>query len=160
MAQSRRRIKRSADNQKPNISQTQWYILAVPAIILLLMAALQIISFGKFKDWLMEIRIGWPAVAAVAIIAAEILGALSLTQINMDRTLRFIGVTLALLVSGSWFVENLQLASSGGAGQLPNSGFFGNFLAQSPGWWTILEVTILLFWITYAAELLKDRKHV
>jgi uncharacterized integral membrane protein len=152
-----RRVTRSTDNQKPNISQTQWYVLAVPAIVLLLMAVLQIISFGKFKDWLTEIRVGWPAAAAVLIILAEILGAISLTQINMDRTLRFIGVSLAVLVSGFWFVENLQLASSGGAGQLPNSGFFGNFLTQSPGWWTIMEVTILLFWVIYAAELLKNR---
>lgn len=129
--------------------------MAVPAIILLLMAALQIISFGKFKDWLTEIRVGWPAFVAVMIIVAELLGALSLTQVSISRSLRFTGLTLGVLVSGFWFVENLQLASSGGAGQLPNSGFFGDFLTQSPGWWSIMEVTILFFWVIYAAELLK-----
>jgi hypothetical protein len=132
-------------------------MLALPAVVLAVMAVLQIISFGKFKDWLDEIRVGWPAVVAVAIIVAELWGALSLLQINMNSMMRFLGVSLAVLVSGFWFIENLQVASSGGAGQLPNSGFFGKYLSQSPGWWTIVEVTILLFWIVYAAELLKWR---
>jgi hypothetical protein len=142
---------------KPELSQRSWNMLAVPAVILAVMAILQIISFGKFKDWLDEIRVGGPAVVAVIIIIAELWGAVSLLQIGMSRALRFVGVSLAVLVSSFWFVENLQIASSGGAGQLPNSGFFGKYLMQSPGWWTILEVTILLFWVVYAAELLKWR---
>jgi hypothetical protein len=142
---------------KPDLSQRSWNMLALPAVVLAVMAVLQIISFGKFKDWVDEIRVGWPAVVAVAIIVAELWGALSLLQINMNSMMRFLGVSLAVLVSGFWFIENLQVASSGGAGQLPNSGFFGKYLSQSPGWWTIVEVTILLFWIVYAAELLKWR---
>ncbi|MBX4191126.1 hypothetical protein KW794_03485, partial [Candidatus Saccharibacteria bacterium] len=63
---------------------------------------------------------------------------------------------LAVLVLGFWFVENLYLATSSG-GQLPSSGFFGNYLNQQPSWWSILEATILLFWVVYAAELLKWR---
>ncbi len=133
-------------------------MLAVPAAVLAVIAILQIISFGKFKDWLDEIRVGGPAVVAVIVIIAELWGALSLFQISMSRILRFVGVTLAVLVSGFWFVENLQVASSGGAGQLPSSGLFGKYLTQTPGWWTILEVSILLFWVIYAAELLKTRR--
>lgn len=158
MAVSRGRVKRDGLNQKPDLSQTQWYILGTPAVVLFVMAVLQILSFNEFKDWLNGIRIGWPAATAVVIILAELIGALSLTQVNISRSLRFTGLMLGVLVSGFWFIENLQLASSGGAGQLPNSGFFGNFLTQSPGWWTILEVTILLFWLTYSAELLKSRR--
>lgn len=144
-------------SDKPDLSQRQWALLAIPAIVLAVMAILQIISFGKFKDWLEEIRVGWPAVVAVVIILAEIWGAASLLNLSMNRMVRFLGVSLAVLVSGFWFIENLQLASSGGAGQLPNSGFFGNYLMQSPGWWTILGVSVLLFWVVYAAELLKWR---
>jgi hypothetical protein len=143
---------------KPGLSQRSWNMLAIPAVILAVMAILQIISFGKFKDWLDEIRVGGPAVVAVIIIVAELWGALSLLQIGMNRMFRFFGISLAVLVSGFWFVENLQIASSGGAGQLPNSGLFGKYLMQSPGWWTILEVSILLFWVVYAAELLKNRR--
>jgi hypothetical protein len=145
------------DSGKPNLEQRYWNLLAVPAIVLAVMAILQIISFGKFKDWLDEIRVGWPAVAAVIIIIAELWGALSLLQFGVNRTVRFIGLSLAVIVSGFWFVENLQLAANGGAGQLPNSGLFGKYLTQSPGWWTIIEVSIILFWVLYAAELLKWR---
>jgi len=155
MAVSRGRVKRDGLNQKPDLSQTQWYILGIPAVVLFVMAVLQILSFNEFKDWLNGIRVGWPTFVAVMIIVAELLGALSLTQVNISRSLRFTGLTLGVLVSGFWFIENLQLASSGAAGQLPNSGFFGNFLTQSPGLWSIMEVTILFFWVLYAAELLK-----
>lgn len=144
-------------NEQVELKQAHWNVLAIPAIVLAVMAILQIISFGKFKDWLDSIRIGAPAVVAVVLIIAELWGAASLLQFNWNRVVRFIGLTLAVLVSGFWFIENLQLAANGGAGQLPNSGFFGKYLTQSPGWWTIIEVTILLFWIVYAAELLKWR---
>jgi len=158
MAVSRGRVKRDGLNQKPDLSQTQWYILGIPAVVLFVMAVLQILSFNEFKDWLNGIRVGWPTFVAVMIIVAELLGALSLTQVNISRSLRFTGLTLGVLVSGFWFIENLQLASSGAAGQLPNSGFFGNFLTQSPGWWSIMEVTILFFWVLYAVELLKTHR--
>lgn len=157
MAVIRGRVKRDGNNQKPDLSQAQWYILAVPAVVLSVMAILQSISVNDLKNWLTEIRVGWPTTVAVIIISAEILGAISLTQINITRRLRLIGLTLAVLIGGFWFVQNLQLASSGGAGQLQSSGFFGGFMLQSPGWWTILEVTILFFWLLYAAELLKSR---
>ncbi|MBX4201662.1 hypothetical protein KW803_02080 [Candidatus Saccharibacteria bacterium] len=147
----------SSDNQLPQLTQHQWYILAVPAAVLFAMAIAQIISFTKFRDWLEELRIGWPAFVAVLIILFELIGAASLTKLRISRVIRFAGLSMALIVTGFWFVENLQIASSGGAGQLPSSGFFGDFLTQSPGWWTILEVTILLFWVTYAAELLRSR---
>jgi hypothetical protein len=142
---------------KPGLTQRNWNMLAIPAIVLAVMAILQLVSFGKFKDWLEEIRVGWPAVVAVVVIIAELWGAFSLLQVGMSRMIRFIGISLAVLVSGFWFIENLQLAANGGAGQLPNSGLFGKYLTQSPGWWTILEVSILLFWVVYSAELLKWR---
>src|SRR6476646_3047349 len=89
---------------KPELSQRSWNMLAIPAVILAVMAILQVISFGKFKDWLDDIRVGWPAVVAVVIIIAELWGALSLLQVNMNRMFRFVGVSLAVLVSGFWFV--------------------------------------------------------
>jgi hypothetical protein len=146
----------SGGTKTPELSSMQWNLLAIPAAVLAVMAILQIISFGKFKDWLESIRVGWPAVVAVAIIVAELWGALSLLRVSMNATVRFIGVSLAVLVSGFWFIQNLYLATSSG-GELPTSGFFGKFLTQSPGWWTILEVTLLLYWIVFAAELLKWR---
>jgi hypothetical protein len=46
----------------PELSTTSWNLLALPAAVLVVMAVLQIISFGKFKDWLDQIHIGAPAV--------------------------------------------------------------------------------------------------
>jgi hypothetical protein len=133
-----------------------WNLLAIPAAVLAVMAILQIVSFGKFKDWLDSIRIGWPVVVAIAIIVAELAGALSLLRVPMASMWRFFGVSLAVIVAGFWFIENAYLASSSG-GQLPTSGLFGNYLNQQPGWWTIIEVSLLLFAVVFAAELLKWR---
>ena len=141
----------------PSLTAMNWNVMAIPAAVLAVMAILQIISFNEFKDWLQSIRIGWPTAVAVGIIVAELWGALSLLRIPMPPVLRFIGVALAILVTGFWFIETLYLATST-AGQLPNSGYFGKYLAQSPGWWTVLEATVMLFLIVYAAELLKWRR--
>ncbi|HSW78865.1 MAG TPA: hypothetical protein VLF88_02505 [Candidatus Babeliales bacterium] len=147
----------SVGERTPALSSMQWNLLAIPAAALAIMAILQIISFSKFKDFLESVRIGWPAVVAVALIVAELLGALSLLRIPMHPLARFVGLTLGLLAAGFWFVENLYFATGSG-GQLPNSGFFGKYLTQSPGWWTIIEISLLLFWILYAAELFKWRR--
>lgn len=146
----------SGGQKTPGLNPMQWNLLAVPAAVLAVMAILQIISFGKFKDWLDSIRVGWPAAVAVVIIVAELAGAVSLLRIPMGAMWRFFGVALAIIVSGFWFVENSYLASSSG-GQLPTSGFFGKYLNQQPGWWTVIEISLLLFWIAYGAELLKWR---
>jgi hypothetical protein len=147
----------SGGEKLANLSNVSWYLLLIPAIALALMAVLQIISFGKFKDFLDNIGVGWPAVVAVVLIIAELWGAVSLLRVPMHAALRFIGLGLAVLVSGFWFIENLFLATSNTAKGLGNSGYFGKFLSQSPGWWTVVEVSILLYWIIYAAELLKWR---
>ncbi len=139
----------------PQLSTQSWNLLAIPAAVLVVMATLQIISFGKFKDWLDQIRVGWPAVVAVVVIIAELWGALSLLRISMHGMLRILGVSLAVIVSGFWFLENLYVVTGSYTHQVQSSGLFGKYLSQTPGWWTVIEVTILLFWIVYAAELLK-----
>lgn len=140
----------------PAINASSWNWLAVPAAVLAVMAILQIISFGKFKDWLDSVRIGIPVVTAILIIIAELWAAVSLLRIPMPAIWRFLGISLGVLVVGFWFVENLYFATSTG-GQLPSSGYFGKYLNQQPGWWTIIEATIMLFWVIYAAELMKWR---
>lgn len=138
----------------PGLTSMQWNLLAVPAAVLAVMAILQIASFGRFKDWLDSINIGAPAVVAVLLIIAELWGAIALLRIPMNAMFRYFGVGVALLATGFWFIENMYLATSSG-GQLPTSGFFGRYLNQQPGWWTIIEISILLFWVVYAAELFK-----
>ena len=146
----------SSEAGTPELSSMQWNLLAIPAAVLAVMAILQIISFGRFKDWLESIRVGWPVAVAVVVIIAELWGAVSLLRVPLSAMVRFAGLSLAVLVLGFWFIENLYLATSSG-GQLPSSGYFGKYLNQQPGWWTIAEITIMLFWVVYAAELLKWR---
>jgi hypothetical protein len=145
----------SGGDKTPGVSPMGWNLMAIPAAVLFVMAILQIISFGKFKDFLDGINVGWPAVVAVIIIVAEVWGGISLLRIPMHGMLRFWGILMAVLVSGFWFIENLFLVTSETAKASGNSGFFGKYLSQTPGWWTVVEVTIFLFWIVYAAELLK-----
>jgi hypothetical protein len=140
----------------PALKTMHWNLLAIPAAVLAVMAILQIISFGHFKDWLDSINIGWPVVVAVAIIVCELLGAFSLLRIPMSATLRFWGNVLAVLVTGFWLIENLYLATSS-AGQLPTSGYFGRYLNQQPGWWTIIEAAAMLFLVVWGTELFKGR---
>jgi hypothetical protein len=140
----------------PNVNAAGWNILAIPAAALVVMGVLQAVSFGSFKDFLDGVRIGAPTLTGILIIIAEFWAALSLLRIPLPAVFRYFGILLSILVSGFWFVENLFFTTSSG-GQLPNSGFFGKYLTQSPGWWTVVEVSILLFWIIHSARLLKWR---
>lgn len=151
------RVNWGGTSDKPELNQNQWNVLAVPAIVLAVAAVLQIISFGHFKDWLDGIGVGGPAVVAVILIIAELWGAVSLLQVGIGRAWRWVGLTLAVLVSGFWFLENITQTTNGNITLAPNSGFFGRYLMQAPGWWTVVEVSILFFWVVYAAELLKWR---
>lgn len=147
----------SGTSAKSELNQRDWNMLAIPAVVLAVMAILQVISFGKFKDWLDGTGVGWPAVVAVVLILAELWGAVSLLQVGMNKAMRWVGLTLAVLVSGFWFVKNIMEATNGTITQAPSSGLFGKYLTQTPGWWTVVEVSALLFWVVYAAELLKWR---
>src|SRR3954451_8663380 len=107
----------SGGARTPEATSRQWNLLAIPAAVLAVMAILQIISFGQFKNWLDSIRIGWPTAVAVVIIIAELIGAVSLLRMPLNAMLRFWGIALAVLVAGFWFIENLYLTTSTG-GQL------------------------------------------
>jgi hypothetical protein len=147
----------SGGTTTPELNQNQWNMLAIPAAILAVMAILQLISFGKFKDWLDGVGIGWSAVVAVVIIIAELWGAASLLRVPMSAMVRFFGLFLSVAATSFWFVENLYLVSRNSASVAQSSGYFGRYLTQTPGWWSVIEISILLFWIIYAAELLKWR---
>lgn len=140
-------------SQPPNLTDQQWGITSLLGVVLVVMALLQAIGFGDFKDWLDSIGLGAPATWAVVIIVAELWAALSFFKLPLMNGFRMIGAWLAILVSGFWFIENLRLVSEGKAGVLASSGFFGKYLTQSPGWWTVIEVTVLLLWVVYSLRL-------
>jgi hypothetical protein len=142
----------SGSSDVPGLSQREWNVLAVPAAVLAVMAILQAISFGKFKDWLDGVGVGWPALIAAVLIVAELFGAVSLLRLPMSAMVRKTGLVLAVLATGFWFFKNIQLVSSGAADASGNSGFFGKYLTQAPGWWTVIEITVLLFLVIYAVK--------
>ncbi len=140
----------------PKLSDQQWNNVSVLGIVLLVMAVSQLVSFNDFKGVLDGIGLGGPAAWAVAIIAAEVWAAATFFKVRLSGAFRLVGSLLAVLVAGFWFVENLYLIAGSSAGTVSNSGFFGQYLAQAPGWWTVLEVTVLLFWTVYAVNLTKN----
>ncbi|HEY5549751.1 MAG TPA: hypothetical protein VIK37_00895 [Candidatus Saccharimonadales bacterium] len=135
------------------LTSREWNITGLAGVVLIVMAVLQAIGFGDFRDWLESIGLDTPAVWAVGIIIAEVWAAISLFKLPLMTGFRMVGGLLAILVAGFWFVQNLRLVSEGAAGELSNSGFFGKFLEQSPSWWTVIEVTALLFLVVYSVNL-------
>ncbi len=135
------------------LTDQEWGITSVLGVVLLVMALLQLIGFGVFRDWLSSVGFSGPAVWAVVIIVAEVWAAFGFFKLPLMNGFRAIGAWLTILVSGFWFIENMRLVSEGQAGVLANSGFFGKFLTQSPGWWTAVEVTVLLLWVVYSLRL-------
>lgn len=137
----------------PKLSTQQWNFVGLLGVVLIVMAVLQAISFNDFADWLNSIGLGAENVWAVGLIAAEVLAAVGLFKLPLMAGFRMFSGLLALLVAGFWFIQNLRLISDGAAGQLPSSGLFGGFLEQTPGWWTVIMVTVLLLWTAYSVRL-------
>lgn len=142
----------------PRLSNAEWLAAAVPALLLLVAAILQLISFADFRDFLGNSGLSAPTAWAIGIIVAELWGAAGFFKWRLSVGFRAVSYAAAVLAAGFWFVYNLQLVSNGTADQLSNSGFFGRFLQQTPGWWTVVEVSIFLFWVVYKVGLLRNNQ--
>jgi hypothetical protein len=140
----------------PKLTKTQWVIVAVPGIVLLAAAVLQLLNFADFTDSLSAVGLPGPTVWAVCVILAELWGAAGFFMWRLSVGFRYVAYTMALAVALFWFVESLQLVTNNLAHQLDNNAFFGKLLKQEPGWWTVLEATLLLFWVLYAVRLMRD----
>ncbi len=137
----------------PKLTSRQWNIAGLVGVVLIVMAVLQAIGFSDFKDWLESIGLSSQAVWAVGLIVAELWAAAVFFKLPLMNGFRLVGSLLAILIAGFWFVQNLRLISDGAGDNLEGSGFFGKFLEQSPGWWTVIEVTALLFVVVYILKL-------
>jgi hypothetical protein len=145
------------ESQKPpKLTERQWNNVGLLGIVFLVMAVLQVWSFSVFKDWLTATGISGASSWAVIIILVEVLAATGLFKIGLSYMTRVITAAAVVLASGFWFIETVRLISGSYLDTLKNSGYLGRFLQQTPGWWTIVEATILLAWSMYAIDLLKD----
>ncbi len=137
----------------PKLTNREWNLTSLLGVILIVGAILQVIGFSDFKDWLGSIGLESPTTWAVVLVIAEVWAAVGFFKLKLMRGFRLISSVLAVLVAGFWFIENLRLVAQVNAGELNSSGFFGKYLHQTPSWWTVLEVTIFLFWTIYAVKL-------
>jgi hypothetical protein len=140
----------------PQLTTKHWLVAAIPAFIMLLAAILQLISFNDFKEVLDSHGLPGPSAWAVVIIFAELWGAAGLFKWRLSTGFRLVSYAMTIAVAVFWFVHNLQLIATGAADHLDNSGFFGRFLAQQPGWLTVLEVSGFLFLVVYEISFLRD----
>lgn len=140
----------------PKLTDQQWNLMGLIGLAFFVMAILQLASFNDFKNWLQSISLGSPGVWAAVIIFAELWAAAGFFKLRLSTGFRMVSALMALLVSGFWFIQNLRLVSDGAGGILQNSGYFGRFLHQSPGWWSVLEASVLLFVVLWSVQLSKD----
>ncbi len=141
----------------PRVSDALWMLAAIPGAILIVMAVLQIISFTDYKNALRASGLHAAAVWGLVIIICELWGAVGFYKLRLSLGFRYVSYVLALFAVSFWFVDNLQWVTNNSSG-LPNSGFFGRFLTQTPGWWTVVQVSIFLFWVLYTIKLLRDNQ--
>lgn len=146
----------TTSQKPPKLTERQWNNVGLLGIVFLVMAVLQVWSFSVFKDWLTTTGISGASSWAVIIILVEVLAATGLFKIGLSYMTRVITAGAVVLTSGFWFIETVRLISGSYLDTLKNSGYLGRFLQQTPGWWTIVEATILLAWSMYAIDLLKD----
>ncbi len=160
MAQKKSKSKK-IPTDPPALSDKEWNILGLAGLALFLMAVLQLASFSDFKDWMAQVKMAQPSAWAIGLIIAELWGAAGMFKLGLSPLFRAVSSGLALLASGFWFVQSLRLFSSSSSGDLNNSGFFGGFLTQAPGWMPVLFSTLLLVVVLYSLELFRDyyKKH-
>ncbi len=140
----------------PKLNDKQWILSSVLGLVLVVMAVLQLVGFGDFKDTLDTMGLPAATVWGVAVILAELWGAVSFFKLRLSALFRRVGMSLAILVSGFWFVHNLQLISTGDT-KVKSSALFGKFMEQAPGWWSAIEVTVLLFAVIYICETVQEK---
>lgn len=152
------KLKKSATQvtAPPNLPRNHAGAITLLGIVFLLMAATQLLSFDEFEIVLTIGGFSNATTVATVIILAELLAAVGFLKLRISHLLRVLSAISALAVSGFWFIYNIKLISEGLAGLMPNIGFFGQYLPQSPGWWTTLEATVLLFWVIYSLDLMRS----
>ena len=143
----------------PKLSNTRWGLSGIIGLVLLVMAVLQLISFADFRDALETSGLSSPTTWAVCVIVAELWGSVGFFKVPLSSLFRQVSYVMAVLAAGFWFIYNIQLvASSTEFSSVTNSAFFGRFLQQEPGWWTVVEASALLFAVVYKVGLLRDNQ--
>jgi hypothetical protein len=129
----------------PMLTKQQWDLANLLAVVLIIMAVLQLISFADFRDGLATMGLSAPSIWAVVVILAELWAAAGFFRWRLSYGFRLGSTFLAVAVAAFWFIVQAQTLSNGAAEIMHSSFLFGHYLNQTPGWWTLAEVTALLF---------------
>jgi hypothetical protein len=157
-----RTLKNWTDNYKqpPKLNQNQRVATNALVIVFLVMAILQLASFNDFKMALSDMGVhSGTAAWAYGVIVAEVVAAIGLLGVKMNGIVRGLGRVAAVLASGFWFLLTLQAVTSMDENSvaIANTGYFGKYMIQAPGWWTVIEVTALMLGTIYALEVSKKK---
>lgn len=153
-AQSRLTNLSARAQDPPKLSDQQWGVVGVVGVVLIVMAICQIITFNDFTDVLTSLGLKSSNVWAAVVIVAELWGSAFFFKIRLSRLFRTVSAVAATLAAGFWFIVSIMVVTGASGSSLSNSGYFGRYLAQGPGWWTVLEASVLLLWVLYNFELM------
>ncbi len=147
--------KKAKAPEPPRLNQNQWNVAGTLSVVLVVMGICQAVSFSSFKRVLTGLGLDAPTAWAIALILAEVWAATAFYRIKLDPRFRLAGLGLALAIAGFWFVLNVQAVSNDL--RIPNSGFFGRYIAQAPSGWTLLEASLFLGATLYIVDMIKNR---
>jgi hypothetical protein len=153
--------------EPPALVSRQWLSLNLLGVILVVMAMGQLLSFPDFANNFDAMGMGPPKLWALLVILAELWAAAGFFRVRLSRAFRRVSNLFALFVGVFWFYEMVRQASEGnnlqffvdGKAHDLSANLFGRFLTQTPGWWSVIEATLLLFWILYALEVAGAKSH-
>jgi hypothetical protein len=145
--------------QPPALNNRQWWISGLIGSLFLLAALLQIISFNDFSENFAAMGLGRPNFWAAVLILAELWAAVGFFKIRLSLLFRKVSNVAAILAAGFWFYQSIKTVTEGN-GDFTVSGqpgsiianFFGRFLSQTPGWWSVIEASLFLLLVLWALE--------
>jgi len=145
--------------EPPTLSNNQWYLSSIVGIVLIAAAFLQIFSFQDFSNNFSDMGLSSANWWAGAVLLAEIWGAASFFKIRLSWLFRKFSNFFAIAVAGFWFFESVRQAAMAPdeLSPLDTMNYFGRFLAQAPGWWSVIEITAFSFLVLYALEMLRAK---
>lgn len=135
----------------PILTQTEWVICSLLGAVLIVMALLQLISFGEFSNILYSHGLPAATVWAIGVILAELWAAAGFFRLRLSYLFRAVSGSLALLVAGFWFLISAQSLAVGD--KFSSIGMLGNMVKQRPGLLTVCLSAVFLVWTMYAAAL-------
>ena len=120
-------------------------------LVFVLASSLQIIGFQDFINNLSSQGLDGARYWGGAIIFTELWAAASFFKIPLSPLFRTFSNSLAIVVAGYWFLQILRIMSDN-FNISKNANFFGKYLTQHAGWWTLLESGIFLLLVLHVVD--------